>query len=156
MPETGVRSPIEAHWIFLSEPTVTFGAQCGAHWSICMVKAWGHFPQRGVNVMTDSCLGGLVVMTLARNARDRGSIPRWGTLNFSVRTHCYIWCPMWGPLIYLYGQSVRTHFPQRGVNVMTDSCLSGYDTCPECERPGFDPPLRHTEFFCQNPLLHLV
>ena len=35
------------------------------------------------------CLGGLAVMTLARNARDRGSIPRWGTLNFSVRTHCY-------------------------------------------------------------------
>ena len=45
----------------------------------------------GVNVMVDSsCLGGLAVMMLAWNARDWGSIPHWGTLNFSVRTHCYI------------------------------------------------------------------
>ena len=33
----------------------------------------------GVNVMADSCLGGLVAMTLAQNARDQGSIPSWGT-----------------------------------------------------------------------------
>ena len=34
-----------------------------------------HSPE-GVNVTADSCLGGLAVMTLARNARDWGSIPR--------------------------------------------------------------------------------
>ena len=42
-----------------------------------------HFPQRGLNVMVDSCLGGLAVMTLIQNARDWGSIPCWGTEFFS-------------------------------------------------------------------------
>ena len=61
----------------LSEPTVTFGGQLWDSLTY-LVKAWGHASPRGGWMWRRSCLGGLAVMTLARNARDRGSIPRWG------------------------------------------------------------------------------
>ena len=34
---------------------------------------------RDVSVMADRCLGGLVVITLAQNAGELGSIPCWGS-----------------------------------------------------------------------------
>ena len=84
--ETGVWFPIEAHWIFpfRQNPLLHLVPNYGIHWSICMVKVWGHTFPRGGWMWWQSCLGGLAVMTLTQNARDWGSIPRWGTLNFSV------------------------------------------------------------------------
>ena len=70
----------------LSEPTVTFVAQLCDSSTWLLGQAWGHaFPKEGggVNVRTDSCLGGLVVMMLTWNVRDQGSIPI-ETLNFSI------------------------------------------------------------------------
>ena len=76
--------------------------------------------------MADSCLGGLVVMMLAWNVREWGSIPCWGTEFFGLSEPTVTFgTQLWDSLIYLYGQSVRTCFPQRGVNVMADSCLGG-------------------------------
>ena len=98
----------------------------------------------------DSCLGGLVLMMLTRNARDWGSIPCWDTEFFGLLEPTVTFGgQLWDSSTCLYGQSMRTCFPQRGVNVMADSCLDGlvgYDTRLECERPGFDPPLRHCIF----------
>ena len=50
------------------------------------------FPEGGeCNSELDRCLGGLVVMMLTRNARDRGSIPPLRHWIFrSGGTHCYI------------------------------------------------------------------
>ena len=99
------------------------------------------------NVTADSCLGGY-------DARPECERPGLNALSRhwifrSVRTHCYIWWPMWGSSTYFCSQSVRTHFLQREVNVTADSCLGGLVVMtlnPECERPGFDPPLRHWIF----------
>ena len=66
-------------------------------------------------VTADSCLGGLAVMTLARNARNRGSIPHWFTEFFGLSEPTVTFgAQLWDSMIYLYGQSVRTCFPQRG------------------------------------------
>ena len=66
-----------------------FGLRLRLHWSLndgVSTQLWDSssclrtcFPQKGVNVRADSCLGGLVVMMLIPNARDQGSIPCWGT-----------------------------------------------------------------------------
>ena len=71
MRETRVRFPVEA--LIFSDP-VTFGTQSDLRaWN-----TWGHvFSLEGW--MWQRCLGGLEVKTLARNAGDRGSVPRWGT-----------------------------------------------------------------------------
>ena len=61
----------------------------GCLWKIefFLMKEWQVF-----QVMADSYLGGLVVMTLTWNAREWGLIPHWCTWIFrSVRTHCYIY-----------------------------------------------------------------
>ena len=84
--ETRVQSPTDAlNCSVRHNPLLHLVSNYGIHWSICLVKAWGHpFPE-GMNVMADKCLSGLVVMTLAWNVRDQGSI-----LFRSVGTHCYI------------------------------------------------------------------
>ena len=69
------------HWIFWS-----IGTHCYI-WHPIMgfinLFVWSKcedtLSPEGVNVMADSCLGGLVVVTLVQNVRDWGSIPSWGT-----------------------------------------------------------------------------
>ena len=81
MQETRVRFPTKVLNILVhQELSVTF---CTQLWH-SLIYFYGQsvrtgFPQRLVNVMADSCVGGLVVMMLTWNARDRGSIPHWGT-----------------------------------------------------------------------------
>ena len=85
-------------------------------------------------------------MRLARNARDPGSIPV-EALNFLV---------CWNPLLHLVPNK---GFPDLFVWSKWEDTLSpeggkcdggqlpwwpsSCDARPECERPGFDPPLRH-------------
>ena len=72
--------PSLRHWIFQS-----VGTHYYIWWPITgFIDLYGQsmrtrFPQRGVNATVDGCLGGLAVMMLTQNARDCGSIPRWGT-----------------------------------------------------------------------------
>ena len=75
----------------LLELTVIFGAQLLDSWSNCLVKVWGHiFPGGGGECHVDSCLGGLAVMRLTRNAREcKFDSPLRHRIFRSVRTHCY-------------------------------------------------------------------
>ena len=75
MRETGVRCPVEAlnfsvHW----NPLLHLAPNYGIHGLVPSKREDTLSPEGGVNVMVDSYLGGLVVMTLTQNSRDRGSM----------------------------------------------------------------------------------
>ena len=103
MPETRVQFPIEAQiffgWLSLIWPTVTFGGQC----DLPAIEGWGHtFSWRSACNSGQLSLWSCGTM-LARNARDYGLIPCWGTHFFLTAvtnfTHIYFWLPMleaWG------------------------------------------------------------
>ena len=77
MRETGVRSPAEAlNFLVCQNPLLHLAPNLDSLIYLYGQGVRTRFPQTGVNVTADSCLGGLAVMMLARNARDRGSIPR--------------------------------------------------------------------------------
>ena len=99
-------------------------------------------------VTADSCLGDLVVMTLAWNVRDQASVPV-EALNFSVGRNPLLHLVANVGVTDLFGQSVRTRFPQRGgggwISWQTVGLVVSW-LWHLPERPGFNPRWG-TEFF---------
>ena len=75
----------------------------------------------------DSCLGGLAVMTLARNARDQGSIPHWGIEFFGPGNPLLHLAPNYGIYRSICMVKAWQHaFPRGGwMWWWTVSCLGG-------------------------------
>ena len=93
----------------------------------------------------------LVVYWLWHSAgmRDQGLIPCWDTEFCGLSEPTVTFGTQCGlHHLFVWSKCKDTLSPER------DECHSGqlswwsnsYDTCQECERPGFDPPLRHWIF----------
>ena len=160
MRETEVRSLVEAlNFSVCQNPLLHLAPNYGIHWSIYTAKAWGHTFPRGVNVTVDRCLGGLVFLMLARNVRDRGSIPGWDTEFFSLSEPTVTFGTQLPELlIYLYGQSMRIAFPSVAwMSQWTDALVVQYLWhLRRMQETGVRSPVEALNFSVRrNPLSHI-
>ena len=142
------------HWgtefLDRQNPLLHFAPNYGIHWSICISQSVRtHFPQRGWMWQQTKQMPWWSSSYDARpECRDWGLIPHWGTEFLDRQNPLLHFAPNYGiHWSICISQSVRTHFPQRGWMWQRTKQMpwwsSSYDALPECERPGFDPPLRH-------------
>ena len=73
-----------------------------------------------INATAISGLGGLVVMMLARIAKDWGLIPHWDIKNFGMANY-----HLWDPLLHLVANMIPEPEIHGGVNVTAISVLGG-------------------------------
>ena len=155
----GFDSPLR-HWIFRWNPLLHLAPNYGIHWSICMVKAWGHAFLRG---------GWMWWQTEQMPWRSSGYDARPECKRPGFDSPLRHWIFRWNPLLHL-APNYGIHWSICMVKAWGHAFLrggwmwwqteqmpwrsSGYDAHPECERPGFGSPLRHW-IFRRNPLLHL-